>query len=80
MAEAVTNGNHRATANEAPAAAADTAVQAVWVVPNSPWMRPTSDGSDPWVRRDWSDGRAAANPSASVAPRTMRAGTAPMNG
>ena len=80
MTAVVTKGSHRATANAAPAAAADSAVHAVWVVPNIPWTRPTSDESDPWVRRDWSAGRAAAKPSASVAPRTIRIGTALTNG
>ena len=75
-----TKGSHDATAKAAPAAAAETAVRAVWVVPNMPWIRPTSDGSEPWVSRDCSDGSAAANPRASVPPSTMRAGTRWMNG
>ena len=77
---AVTNGSHEATAKAAPAAAAATAVNAVWLVANMPWMRPTSEGADPSVSRDWTAGMAAAKPSASDAPSRTRAGTLLMNG
>ena len=50
------------------------------MVPYMPWMRPTSEGADPWVRSDWSDGMAAANPRASVPPSTISSGTTGMNG
>ena len=55
-------------------------MKAVWLVANRPWIRPTSDGAEPWVSRDWTAGMAAANPRASEAPSRTRAGTLWMNG
>ena len=72
----MTKGSQAATAKAAPAAAAEIAVQAVWPVPNMPWMRPTSSGADPWVSNDCTAGMAAANPRASDPPSTTRAGDA----
>ena len=75
-----TNGSHEATAKAAPAAAAARAVHAVWLVANSPWIRPTSEAAEPWVNSDWTAGMAAAKPRASDAPSRTRAGTLWMNG
>ena len=72
---AVTNGSQVARAKAAPAAAAATAVEAVWQVAKSPCTLPTCAGSDPWVNIDWPAGNAAANPSASNAASTISAGT-----
>ena len=69
MTATATKGSHDATAKAAPAAAADRAVQAVSLVANNPWIRPTSEGADPWVSRDWTAGRAAANPEGLGRPR-----------
>ena len=80
MPATATNGSHEARAKAAPANAAATAVQAVWPVANRPWMRPTSDGSDPWVSRDCMAGMAAAKPRASDPPSSTRAVTLWMNG
>ena len=55
--------------------AADTAVQRGLGGAEQPWMRPTSDGSEPWVSSDWRAGMAAANPSASVPPSIISSGT-----
>src|SRR5664280_871726 len=53
---AVTNGSQVARAKAAPAAAAATAVEAVWQVAKSPCTLPTCAGSDPWVNIDWPAG------------------------
>ena len=79
-AATVTKGSQAATAKAAPAAAADTAVQAVWLVANSPWMRPTSDGRRPLGEQRLDRRHGGGEPKASVAPSTTRAGTLWMNG
>ena len=75
-----TNGSQLAAAKAAPAAAAATAVHPVWLVANSPWRRPTWDGSAPSVSSDCMAGSAAAKLIASVAPRTTSTGTLGMKG